>query len=144
MFLALFIVVLSAAALVDARFRICPNGLSAALAVVAVAYVWQVLGLAAVCQRAFFAALICAVLVAFELVWRRISRRAGIGMGDVKVLFSLMVVNPQLATLSFCIGLIALAMFCAIRRQGAAPLLPFISGCFLLAHLVFAGYRLWA
>lgn len=144
MLFALFFVLLSAAALMDVRFRICPNGLSAALGAVSVGYAWQVLGLAVACRRILLAVLICAVLVAFELVWRRISRRAGIGMGDVKVLFSLMVVNPQLATLSFCIGLITLAMFCAIRRQGAAPLLPFISGCFLLAHLVFAGYRLWA
>lgn len=143
MFLALFFVLLFIAALVDARFRICPNGLSAALAVVAVAYAGQVLGLAVACRRVLITVLICVALVAFELVWRRVLGRAGIGMGDVKVLFALMVVNPQLAILSFCIGLIALAVYCAVRRQGAAPLLPFISGCFLLAHLVFAGYRLW-
>lgn len=144
MFLTLFVALLAAAALIDSRVRVCPNGVSGALAFVAVAYAWQGLGAAGAFWRVLLAVLICSALVAFELVWRRFFGRVGIGMGDVKLFFSLVVVDPQLAVISFCAALIMLAVYCAARRQGTAPLLPFLSGCFLLAHLVFAGYRLWA
>lgn len=144
MLFALFIVLLVAAALIDLRARVCPNGVSAALALVSIVYILQGFGVADAFWRVLLAVLICSALVAFELVWRRFFGRVGIGMGDVKVFFSLVVVSPQLAVISFCAALIMLAVYCAARRQGTAPLLPFLSGCFLLAHLVFAGYRLWA
>ncbi len=140
--LGLFFVLLSIAAGLDAWLRICPNVLSLLLTAVGVLYAWSALGVEAVGRRVLVAMAVCAVLVLFELVWRRVLGRAGIGMGDIKVLFALMLVSPVVAVVAFCAGALLLAVYCLVRGRSSAPMLPFLAGCFLLAYLVFAGYRL--
>lgn len=79
----------------------------------------------------------CAALVGFELLWRRVRGTAGLGMGDVKLLFCLMLVSPARGLFSFAAGLVLLAACCLMLRKRDLPLIPFIAAVWL-ALLVIA------
>ena len=128
---------LIAAAVRDARERRVPNGYALVLACLG-------LGVAAVGTGArggidrpslvfsvFAACAACGLLVAGEVLWRRWRGEPGLGMGDIKVLFSAMLVNPVLALVSFAAGLLALALCALFTRQRSLPLIPFFCASFL-------------
>ena len=128
---------LIAAAVRDARERRVPNAYALVLACLG-------LGVAAVGNgvrggigwpSAIFSVLaasaVCGLLVAGEALWRRWRGEPGLGMGDIKVLFSAMLVNPVLALVSFAAGLLALALCALFTRQRSLPLVPFFCASFL-------------
>ncbi|WP_179184922.1 prepilin peptidase [Collinsella vaginalis] len=140
--LALALIVV-AAAWVDARERRLPNGLAAAAVVTgAMVAVWpavmaalgggsgadllpNALGLLA--SHAVPALLTAAALVALEVGWRRLRGSAGLGMGDVKLLFALMLADPLRGLTAFCVALLLLAAACLVTRRASLPLIPFIA-----------------
>lgn len=126
---AAFLALLAAAAVIDARSRQFPNALAAVMAVVAAACAvvapgrfpaWDALGANAAAALAGAGA-----LLAFELLWRRFRGSAGIGMGDVKLLFCLLVADPGRGAVAFAGGLLLLAAGCLILRRRDLPLIPF-------------------
>lgn len=146
-----FTVLLAVAAVIDARSRRFPNALAAVMAVLALA-----IALVAALGRASYfavsfsvepvgdaalaiatlkrlavplacAAAACAALFAVELLWRRVRGAAGLGMGDIKLLFSLMLVSPARGIVAFAGGLVLLAVFCLVMRKRDLPLIPFIT-----------------
>ena len=131
----LFWLLLGLACVLDARERRCPNVLAASLAVVSALLCLACSGLAVLGWHAFLSVLTCSALVAFELLWRRLCGTSGLGMGDIKVLFSLCLVDPVRGVLSFCFGLILLALFGIFTRQRTLPALPFLCGAFLVVTL---------
>lgn len=137
----------------DARTRTFPNGL--ALAFAAACAVEAVLagglgragapdgmgglqeggfslssGLHALGMDALAAAAAFALLFALELGWRRVRGEPGLGMGDLKFLFGLMLVDPVKALMAFVLGLVALALTGLVARKRSLPLLPFIVGSY--------------
>lgn len=132
---------LLAAAIIDARSRCLPNGLAAAMAFAGVyaamvppalrgdmvkgeerVYLDAVSGLV---EHAVPAIATVLALVLFELAWRARRGSAGIGMGDIKLLFALMLAAPLRGLLSFAAGLVLLALACLVRRERSLPLIPF-------------------
>lgn len=93
-------------------------------------------GLQALVKNAIAANVVFALLYVFELVWRHFRREPGLGMGDLKFLFALMIAEPFKALMSFIIGLIALAFAGAITRKSSFPLLPFMVGAYFTILLV--------
>ena len=124
------------AMLIDAHERRVPNALVLGLLASGVTIMW--LGHSPG-QRAFAVACavtVCGALVAAEVFWRRARGEAGIGMGDVKVLFCLMLVDPVAALVSFAAGLLLLALVAAVLGRRSLPLMPFFGGVFLLLAAV--------
>ena len=143
----------------DARTRTFPNGLAVAFTVAcAIATVlsggltqlgvsdgaggiqesgfWAPWGLAVLGRNALAATVVFAVLLAFELLWRSFRKESGLGIGDLKFLFALMLLEPVKALISFTLGLIALAITGSITRKSSLPLLPFIVGSYFVLLLV--------
>ena len=54
------------------------------------------------------------------------------GMGDIKALVPLMVVNPSCALIAFAVGLLALALAGLLLHRRALPFLPFLTLGWLL------------
>ena len=131
-----FCLLLTLACLFDLRERRCPNVLSAALSVISVLLCLFCSGFAVLGWHALMASFTCLALIAFELMWRRVYGASGLGMGDIKVLFSLCLVDPARGVLSFCLGLIFLALFGVFMRQRTLPALPFLCGAFFLLTLL--------
>ena len=153
----LFHVLLITAAAIDARRRIFPNGLAVVMAIIAlfmrviVAYldaqatyvgIAEVSGpipqgriYASVLQNLasplIIAVAVCAALFIFELIWRRLRGNAGLGIGDIKLLFSLALLNPTTALASFAIALILLAITCLTIKKPFLPLIPFLAGTWI-------------
>lgn len=139
--------VLVVAAAIDARSRRFPNSLAAcAAATGAVAAVWPVLlthgapappassvgellarAAARLLAHAAPAALAAVALTALEAGWRSRRGGAGIGMGDVKLLFALMLADPVSGLASFAAALALLAPACVLARRPSLPLIPFIA-----------------
>ena len=87
------------------------------------------------------AMLVCGALFVFEAAWRHAhSGSVGLGMGDIKFLFSFMLWRPNLALGAFILGLLVLAVYGVIRRERSLPLLPFavLSAAFLICCRVAA------
>ena len=127
-----FFALVVAAIAFDARERRVPNGLVLAMLACGVAIAWCRNDVAA---RGFVfgaAFAVCAMLVAAEVLWRRWRGRAGLGMGDIKVLFCMMLVHPVVAASSFALGLFALAVAAVAMRRQSLPLMPFFGIAFLI------------
>ncbi len=130
-----FYTMLAVASVIDVRSRRCPNPLAGGLAVCAIAIAYLDGGLEVCLHRFVEAAFVCALLVAFEILWRRHRGSIGIGMGDIKVLFALMmVVGPLEGVLSFGLGLFGLALIGFMAGSRALPALPFIAVAFCIVH----------
>lgn len=127
-----FFALVVAAIAYDGRERRVPNGLVLAMLACGAAIAW--------CRNdavargvVFGAALtVCAALVAAEVLWRRWRGDAGLGMGDIKVLFCMMLVHPVVAVAAFAAGLLALAVTAAVMRRPSLPLMPFFGSAFLI------------
>lgn len=127
-----FFVLVAAAIAFDARERRVPNGLVLAMLACGAAIAW--------CRNdavargvVFGAALtVCVALVAAEVLWRKWRGHAGLGMGDIKVLFCMMLVHPVVAVSSFALGLFALAVAAVAMRRQSLPLMPFFGVAFLI------------
>ncbi len=139
LFGALYAVVAAIGAVVDVRTRSLPNGLAFVLAAFSFAYAGRLGGASMLMERIGTALLVSVFLVCFELLWRRSHGAAGLGMGDVKALFSLLVLDPGLALLSFSVGLLALAVAASFRGVLSLPFLPFLFGAFAFASLLSFG-----
>lgn len=131
-----------AAVAIDARSRRSPNILAAFMTLVAVGLSWSLFP-----APAFFARVCCSiaflcVLVGFELVWRRVSGRSGLGMGDVKALAILALISPAAAFAAFCISMLLLSIICLMRRLESLPLLPLLLPAF--AFLVAICPSVWS
>lgn len=115
----------------DARTRTLPNGLAIAFGIVC-----AVCGIAwgglSIFENLMSAAIVSGLLVALELFWRsRNGGSAGLGMGDIKYLFCLMLADPAPGVISFMAGLLLLAATGTLLRKGSLPLLPFAVGAYL-------------
>lgn len=130
--LLLFFALVAAAIAFDVRERRVPNGLVLAMLACGAVVAWCRYDAAA---RGFvFVATfaVCAALVATEVLWRRWRGDAGLGMGDIKALFCMMLVHPVVAVASFAVGLLALAVTAAVMRRPSLPLMPFFGSAFLI------------
>ena len=76
-------------------------------------------------------------LFAFELLWRHFRKEPGLGIGDLKFLSALMLVEPVKALIAFALGLVALALTGLLTKKRSLPLLPFIVGSYFA--IIFAG-----
>ena len=95
-------------------------------------------GLKLLVKNAIAANVVFALLYIFELIWRHFRKEQGLGMGDLKFLFALMLAEPFKALMAFVLGLLALAFTGAATRKFTLPLLPFMVGAYfaiLLAGL---------
>ena len=131
-----FLALIAASMVVDARERRVPNAL--VLALIACALVVAVTG-RAWCELAWVAGAavaVCGALVGFEVLWRRLRGSAGIGMGDIKVLFCMMLVDPAAALAAFAAGLLVLALVAAALRRSSLPLMPFFGAAFLVLTVI--------
>ena len=79
-------------------------------------------------------ALALAVMV-FELLWRRITGRPGQGMGDIKALFAVGMINPVVAGISYACAMAALAVAGVALKKEALPLLPFFAAAYALVSM---------
>lgn len=130
--LLLFFTLVAAAIVFDVRERRVPNGLVLAMLACGAVVAWCRYDAAA---RGFvFVAtfVVCAALVAGEVLWRRWRGDVGLGMGDIKALFCMMLVHPVVAVASFAVGLLALAVTAAVMRRPNLPLMPFFGSAFLI------------
>lgn len=129
----LFFALCAAAAVVDIRTRRLPHALWLALTASAALLGLVASGPLVLARHACAGVLMASVLVAFECIWRaRHEGASGIGMGDVKALFALALLEPVLALVSFALGLLALGVFGIAARRRTLPALPFILGAFAL------------
>lgn len=129
---------LAAAVVFDARARTLPNELAIALAFVSVFFVFAETGTKACAIAVLRALAFCAVLFAFEAASRRKRDVVGIGIGDLKALFSLLTLDFYAGFFGFAAGLLLLAGTCVVKDRDSLPVLPFVIPCFLVLWLVFA------
>lgn len=122
---------LVAAGIIDARTRRFPNPLAAALAGVGALGVFVAGGVEVLLAHLAFAAVVAGALVAFELAWRHVRSTPGLGMGDVKALGALMLVDPVRALAAFAGALVALGASCIAFRRRSLPLLPYLAFCWI-------------
>ena len=127
-----FFLLLVVAACIDARWRRFPNQLAVACAVAAVIAVFVGGGGREVVTRVAVSAFVCGALVLLELLWRHVRGAAGLGLGDIKALFSLLIYNPVAGMLSFGVSLVLLAGACMVTKHGSLPLLPFLVPVFAI------------
>lgn len=120
------------AAWFDARRRRFPNRLAVVCAIAALLFVWTAGDIRLVGARILVATAICVVLLLLELIWRRFRCSPGLGLGDIKALFSLVVYRPVAGVASFGLSLVLLAAACALIRSRSLPLLPFLVPVFSL------------
>lgn len=120
----------------DARWRRFPNWLAVACAAASIGAVACDAGVEALAGRVLFSAAVCAVLVSFELVWRHVRRAPGLGLGDVKALFSLVVLSPGAGLAAFVVSLLLLALVCVVTKHPSLPLLPFLVPVFAIMNIV--------
>ena len=123
---AVLAVPLAVAALIDLRERRLPNALAAVIACAAAALSYLTAGWQTLLVHALMALAVCGALFGFELGWRQANHEAGLGMGDLKALFSLMLLDPWGGLFTFAFSLFAMAVSGVIMGRRALPLLPFI------------------
>lgn len=126
-----FFSLLTAAAAIDARERRLPLCLARSLAVVGAALSVLEGGPAMLARHLACAVAVCALLVLFELLWRRMRGAPGQGMGDIRALFALTLVEPAAAIAAYGASLLLLAAGCAFLRRRSLPLIPFLTPAFL-------------
>lgn len=129
-----FIAVLIVAALIDARERRLSNALALALGVLGAVCAGVAGGAHRLAADFLAAVIICSLLVVFEIVWRRRRGAAGQGMGDIKALGALALVDPASAVVAYAAALILLAVACVALKRPSLPLLPFIAVTFVLCR----------
>ena len=125
---AVLAVPLAVAALIDLRARRLPAALAAILVLISIAlclggHGWLGLGVSS-----FLALATCAALASFEIIWRTVRGETGLGMGDVKALFALMLLSPEGGILAFAAALLLLAVFGRVFGYRSLPMLPFMFG----------------
>ncbi len=128
---------LAMAVVFDARVRTLPNELAIALALMSVVFVFAEAGTKACVIAVLRAFAFCAVLFAFEAASRQKRDAVGIGIGDLKAMFSLLTLDFYAGFFGFAAGLLLLAVTCVIKDRDSLPALPFIVPCFLVLWLVF-------
>ncbi len=122
----LFWLLLVVAALIDARERRFPNVLALACALCSVLSVWIDGGPLRLARHAAIAFVLICLLLLLEVVWRAYRGSAGLGLGDLKALVSLVIFNPLSAMLGFALALLLLAATCLLMHRRSLPLLPFL------------------
>lgn len=138
--LGLFVIYLclaAAAAVCDARTTRCPNGLALALALTSAAIVGFSISERAFVHRLVFVVVFLLLLVALELLWRHAKGGSGFGMGDIKVFFSMLLIQPLCAFAALAVACLLLCLFCCVRSCRHAPFLPFLVPSFVLALILF-------
>lgn len=150
----------------DARTRTFPNGLAAVFVFICAANAFlnggltdlaipdgmgglqdggflPTFGFHVLCMNTIAAVATFALLFAFELLWRRVRKTPGIGIGDLKFLFGLMLFEPVTAMLAFIFGLLAMAIAALLLRKKSLPLLPFVVGCYCSLLLAGIAVAFW-
>ncbi|QWT17094.1 hypothetical protein KPC83_04410 [Collinsella sp. zg1085] len=79
--------------------------------------------------------LITLALIGIELLWRHVLGQMGMGMGDIKLIGILSIINPYLALISLAGGLMLSALVCLVMRRKSFPAIPGISIGWLLSNL---------
>ena len=142
--LALFWGLMAAACVFDLRERILPNGLALALAASGLALALMPLAVrgadaAALARqlgvRAGWALAFSGVLLASELVFKRVTGASGLGMGDVKFAFGATAAYPLALPAAFCVGLLALAACGIALKRRTLPCIPFVVAALLAGQL---------
>lgn len=110
----------------DIRTRRLPNGPVVAMTLAAAALVAWFEGLHTLLGNAVVALVLLLAFVGYELGWRKAHGTAGFGMGDIKALACLCVVDPWGALVACAAGLVLLAVTGMVTRQEALPYLPFL------------------
>lgn len=128
--------VLVSAAYIDARNRRLPHALAACICLLCALHAVSSQGMEQLAANIACATVLCAVLLFIELIWRRYRQTAGIGMGDIKLLFALMLRSPLIGATSFTAGLIVLAIAALATRQRTLPLIPFIAPAYLAMVII--------
>lgn len=124
------------AAYIDGRSRRLPNALAVCICLLCAIHAVNALGMEQLIANAAYATGVCAALLLIELIWRRYRHTPGIGMGDIKLLFALMLRSPLLGVASFAAGLIFLAIAALATRQRTLPLIPFIAPAYLAMQII--------
>lgn len=119
-------------AYIDARSRRLPNALAVCICLLCALHALSSRGMGQLVVNIACATGTSAAILLTELAWRRYRRAIGIGMGDIKLLFALMLRSPLLGAASFTAGLICLAIAALITRQRTLPLIPFIAPVYLV------------
>lgn len=130
------------AVVIDARSRRFPNVLAAFMAFDAVILTGSLYPNARFLVHLLLSAAVFALLFVFELAWRRVHKREGMGMGDAKAISILVLISPIAAFVAFCISMVLLALVCALRRADSLPLLPLLMPAFSM--LVACVPSVWA
>lgn len=128
----LMLVLLVGASIFDMRERRLPNAYAAVMLAVSVVATLACAGMEVLLANGVTVAVITLALVGFELGYRRVRGSSGMGMGDIKALVPLMVVNPSCALIAFAVGLLALALAGLLLHRRALPFLPFLTLGWLL------------
>ena len=135
-----YVAIMAVSALLDARCRRFPCALWLSLGVCAAVRTGIAHGVLQLVCNAAIGLAYCLPLVAVELVWRRCRGTIGIGMGDIKYLFSTCLFDPVVAVLAFCCALVLLAAVGIVLRRASLPLLPFAVACFPVASAICAAF----
>lgn len=126
-----FFSLLAVAAVIDARERRLPLFLARCLAVLGAVLSFLEGGPLMLAAHLGCAVTVCALLVVFEVLWRRMLGSPGQGMGDIRALFALILAEPVAAIAAYGASLLLLAAGCALLRRRALPLIPFLAPAFL-------------
>lgn len=124
-------------AYIDCTQRRFPNELACVSAALAALWVCFHDSVAALGWHALSSLALCGFLLLIEVLYRRFFRKQGMGMGDIKALFSMGLLSFAAAVSSLIIGLLLLAVYGASRHERAFPALPFIVPVFLVLWFVF-------
>lgn len=127
----MYLVVMLVASMIDIRQRRFPNVLFLVLLAVSIAVALRSYGLSRVGVHAGCAVVACGLLLGLECVWRRVRGAVGMGMGDIKALFCLMIVQPVVGLCALAVGLFALACAGLLLCRSSLPALPFIFVAFI-------------
>ena len=123
----ILIALLIVASVIDVRERRLPNPLAAVICAVSVARCLAQGGVDLLVSHMLAAAAICTALVFLEVAWRSRAAGTGIGMGDIKLAFALMIWDPTAGCLSLVGGLCALAIWAIATRVRTLPLIPYLA-----------------
>ncbi|WP_156789809.1 prepilin peptidase [Coriobacterium glomerans] len=137
------LVLLGIAARIDAMRCRLPNGLACALAAAGAANAFATGGVDMLLARLGGALVALCLLAAIELLWRSRRSEVGIGFGDIKAVFALVLAGPLSAFVAFVIGLVALAITGVALGRRALPFIPFLALSYLLVICTETALRLF-